>query len=154
MRVIPALHLGKAEPNPVFLTQKKKKKLPKGNKIGIVNPYTFTSWKTLKTIPNLFYYITVFLNLGVGSFFPFTKRKFHERLPQVRYGGWKKNCLHHLWPGRAHCPGANQGLPVIRCTLWRERGKWILHAEQYHRVIQRTKGLLKGKGNSKRGYIE
>lgn len=34
-----------------------------------MNPYTFTSWRTLKTIPNLFYYITVFLNLGVGSFF-------------------------------------------------------------------------------------
>lgn len=73
MRVILALHLGKAEPNPVFLTNKQKKKIPEGNKIGMVDPYTFTSWRTLKTIPNLFYYITEFMNLGVGSFFNLLK---------------------------------------------------------------------------------
>lgn len=39
----------------------------------MVDPYTFTSWRTLKTIPNLFYYITEFMNLGVGSFFNLLK---------------------------------------------------------------------------------
>lgn len=69
MRVILALHLGKAELIPVFLT----KKIPEGHEIGMVNPYTFTSWRTLKAIPNLFYCITVFMSLGVGSFFNLLK---------------------------------------------------------------------------------
>lgn len=110
----------------------------------MVNPYTFTSWRTLKAIPNLFYCITVFRSLGVRSFFNLLKENSMNVCLKSDMGLKKKIAciisgledLIVLGPIRD-----SQSF----CTLWRGMGKWIGHAEQYHRVIQRTKGLLKGK---------
>lgn len=131
------------------------KKIPEGNEIGMVNPYTFTSWRTLKAIPNLFYCITVFRSLGVGSFFNLLKENFMNVCLKSDMG-LKKKCLHHLWPGRSHCSRPIRDLQSFAVPSGEEReSRYGRHAEQYHRVIQRTKGLLEGEKKILREeYIE
>lgn len=110
----------------------------------MVNPYTFTSWRTLKATPDLFYCITVFLNLGVGEVFNLLKENSMNICLKPDMGLKKKfaciiSGLEDLVVLR---PIMDLQSFTVHSGEKRESGCGLLS----HRVIQRTKELLRGKG--------